>query len=426
MNRAYSILVIVAALSPSAWSQAALTLDEAIAIAQKSSPVLRAVLADLAAARAAEQGAKSMTGFQVSANGFATTGNNVSIFGSPPRTDPAVAMQVPQGNFFAGNLMAMMPIFAGQVTGMAEASSWETRAAIGELQEAKAALKLRVTEAFYKAQFGLETIRLAEARLGATTELLRTTTARLETGATIQASVDRVKAEVLRSERELTMARTEQLKATLELKQVMGVPLETSLEMVAPVAYPQSDSTVVDLLGVASKARGVIQAARARASAFDAELRAARSQSLPALYATGMADVTNRRDMGGLSVGLAISLPIFDSGRIRSEVARARSLKEKAAANLSEATLMVELEVRQAYLDFEVAKSNLTSFEAALSAAESAYEVVRLRVDAGKAILLELLDSLQMLTEARSDLVRARLDVALTLARLDRASGGLR
>jgi outer membrane protein TolC len=47
-----------------------------------------------------------------------------------------------------------------------------------------------------------------------------------------------------------------------------------------------------------------------------------------------------------------------------------------------------------------------------------------LRVSAGKSILLEQLDALQALTEAKGDLSQATYEQVVAVARLDRAAGG--
>ena len=80
--------------------------------------------------------------------------------------------------------------------------------------------------------------------------------------------------------------------------------------------------------------------------------------------------------------------------------------------------------MRQSLLDYETAAANLSSAVAAAEAASSAYEIIALRVDAGKAILLEQLDGLSLLTQARTDVAKARLDVLTALARLSRSTGG--
>ena len=59
----------------------------------------------------------------------------------------------------------------------------------------------------------------------------------------------------------------------------------------------------------------------------------------------------------------------------------------------------------------------------ALAAAQSAYDVVKVRVEAGKGIQVEQLDSLAALTRARANVAKAMFDHFVAKARLTRAIG---
>jgi outer membrane protein TolC len=400
-----------------------MTLQEAIDFAMASSPALKAARADLLAVVANERAARAMAGPQISANILAATGNNSSIQSSVPKTDPAVAMMIPAGDFAAVSLMLMAPVYAPEVRAMAASATWQARAAAGDIREAEAELVLAVREAFYTVKYMREEALAARANLEALRELLRTTQARFESGATIEASVQRVEAEVRRSESELKSAGNNEAKALLDFIEVIGGDLGAEILLADVEDRWPVQVRVAEAVDAGLANRGVLLAAEARTKAAEAELRAARAFGSPRLYATGMAEATSRRDMGGLSAGLALSFPLYDGGRVRSEAAKARAMRDRAGAELALARLGVEKQVRQAALDLETAKANLDSARAAVAAARSSYEVVAVRVEAGRAILLEQLDALEVLTRSRSDLAKARLDLMTSVARLERATG---
>lgn len=400
------------------------TLKDALADARLHSPILNGARAEFASILAIEKGAKAMAGPQASVNGFAKTGNNSSIISSAPKTDPSALMQVPPGNFQDGNVMLMVPILAGDLRAIAESARWQSKAAAGDFKEAQAELDLKVTEAYIKVQAAHEDVTSAQANLDSVSEMLRTTQARVEAGSAIEASVQRVMAEVRRSERNLARAKNGRAKALLDLKQVMGITLDTEITLDPTIASFPPAGDLPGSLDASKQQRGLLLSAKARTSAATFEVAAAKSLGQPRLYALGMGDVTNRRDMGGLTFGLTLSFPLYDGGRVRSEVAKTRAMKDKASAVMAEAELQVEKEVRQAMLDLETAQVSLASAEAEVVSAQSSYDVIKLRVEAGKAILLEQLDSLDLLSRTRADLVQARLDFALSKALLIRATGG--
>jgi outer membrane protein len=401
-----------------------LTLQDALTFAKSNSPILKAARAEFLAALASEKGAKAMAGPQVSVNGFATTGNNTSILGSVPKTEPALSMQVPPGQFSDGNLMLMFPILADDVRAMAVSARWQSQAAAGDYREAEVELELSVRQSYFVVKAMHEDVLAAQASSDALHEMLKTTKARFEAGKTIEASVQRVQAELSRAERDLKTAKNAEAKANLDLLQVIGGKLDAQVQL-PDVAKPESRTFQIEkLVKSAMASRGAVMTSMARTKATEAELRAANALSRPRLYATGMVDATNRRDMGGVTFGLSVSFPLFDGGRARSEVDKAKSMKAKSESELAITKLQVEKEVRQALLDYETAIANVQSATASADAASSAYDVISVRVEAGKAILLEQLDALDLLTRARTDVAKARLDLLTAYARLSRAAGG--
>lgn len=413
--------LLIAASSVTA--QQHLTLTEALRLARLNSPRISAARAEADAAAASARSARTMTLPQVSANGFATTGNQTSILNSSRSVEPSSLMMVAPGAFIDGNLMLMIPLLASRLGAMTSAASWQARAAAGELAEVRAEVDLRVTEAYYQILRSRRIISSAEARVAAAQELAKIARARFEAGSWIEANVIRAESEVASAQRELATARNEEAKGVLDLQVLIGMdPSEV-------VVIDEETATITQLslaeaLASAKKNRGTVVAAKARVEAASADVRAAQDQRSPQLYGVAMGDVTNRRDMGGLTLGLALSFPLFDGGRISAETAQARAMKARAEAQLREAELTVVRDVRQAVLDLQTAQTNATSAEASVRAAASALDVIALRVQAGKSILVEQLDALQVLTEARADLARASFEVQVAVARLQRAAGG--
>lgn len=411
-------LAIVGAAQPKP-----MTLEDALDTAKRQSPMLKAAKAEFLRAVAAERGARAMVGPQVSANGFASNGNKDSLLFSVPGSEPVATMQVPPEQFAAGSVMLMMPVLAGDVQAMASSSRWLAQAAAADYREAEAELVFLVRQAYYAAAASNEDVKTAEANLAALKEMLRTTQAQYEAGKVVEAAVQRVQAEVRRSERELASAQNGNAKAQIDLLQVLGDKLDAQVSLTDTALTGPPAGEIDQLVAEALAHRGLVVAAGAKAKATESELRAARALGLPRLYAFGMADGTSRREMGGLTVGLSLSFPLYDGGRVRSGVDQSRAMKERAEAELVAARLQVEKEVRQALLDYNTARANVASADAAVVAAESSYAIVVARVEAGKAILLEQLDGLDFLTKTRTDAYKARLDLALSSARLSRALG---
>lgn len=404
-----------------------LTVAEAIRLSEQNNPGLAAARSQVLAASADVRSARSALSPQVSANSFATTGSYNSILSSSPGVMPPYWLAVPNGGFLDQNLMLMMPLFTGgRLQALVGSSSWQQRAAEGELAEMRADVALRVEDAYLRALVANQMVAVQEAKLTAAQELLRTTQAQFEAGKGIEASVQRVQAEVSRAQRSLTSSRNEVAKALLDLDAAIGADFDSSITLADQLLLQPEIGSLPAYLEIARASRGRLLAAKARAEATSADLHAAEAQRSPQLYGQAMGDVASRRLGTGATFGLTLSIPIFDGGRISSEVAAAKAQRSKAQAEVSEVLIAVENEVRQAWLDVETAKANSASAEASVKAAQSAYDVVALRVGAGKSILVEQLDALQALTEAKGDLAQAIYEHNIALAKLARATGGVK
>ncbi len=111
----------------------------------------------------------------------------------------------------------------------------------------------------------------------------------------------------------------------------------------------------------------------------------------------------------GYTVGVVLSLPLMDGGQRRAETAQARARQERAEAEARDLELRVAVEVQQAWLDVQTAAENYRTAQAALQAAQAAYDVTALRVQNQKGLLVEQLDALAALTQARGNVAQALL-----------------
>lgn len=407
----------------SAWSDD-LTIREAVVRGLQNRPSLQAAFAETAAALEGLRVARSRRGPQLSANGFWSSSKEGAILGSSPGVMPATSMGVPGGSFGVANLMLMVPLFTGGLLdSQVRSASFGLLASQGEESEMRAEAAQMVREAYLMALEAQAMAEAEEARLVAATEAVRTTRARFEAGKDIGPSVSRAEAELAMAQRELNRARNERAKSILELQAAMGEELGGEIVLADRLEMVALTESLDDRLKQAQSQRGKLVAARARLEAAAANVRAVEGALRPQVYGAAMADGTSDRMMGGPTVALTVSLPIFDSGERRAEVRRMRAMRDAAAAILRDAELQVAKEVRQAWLDVSTAAENARSAEASVRSSLAAYETVATRTAAGVGILVEQLDALQVLTQARAELAAALSEHGRALARLDFASG---
>jgi outer membrane protein TolC len=388
---------------------------------------VRAAQAEAQAAAAESRVARSQTRPQVSANTYLTYGDMPNNFYSSPGVMPSNILTVPHQGQADQNLTLMVPIYTGgRLHDLVRAAGERERAASAEIGGVQAETALRIKDAYYRTQLAEENGKVAQARFDAATELVRTTRTLFEAGKGLEASVRRVEAEQADAQRNLTTARNEQAKALLDLKAAMGVRLDSDITLTDALTFAPPEGDVSAQLAEAAKTRPELLAAQARFTATRHQTSAARGAQGPQVYGMAMADGFTSNQMGtrgGYSLGVVVSIPLLDAGERRAEAAGMQAMQERAEAELRDLEQRVASEVRQAWLDVETAAANYRTAQTAVQAAQAAYEVTVVRVQNQRGLLVEQLDALAALTQARGSLAQALYEHTLAVARLRRAVG---
>jgi outer membrane protein TolC len=340
---------------------------------------------------------------------------------------PPTALQVPPKRFLDQNLTLMVPLYTGGKLGnQVKAVSQRENAARAEVSAVELNTVFMVKEAYYRAVLGEEIVKVAETRVEAASELAGVTRAQFETGRSIQASVTRTSAELADAQRMLSTARNERAKLLLELKRLIGVGLDSVITLSDPLAIAPASGDLNAELSEAARSRPELLAARARLESSKAQLGSARGSYKPQIYGAAMADAFSAADMEkrvGGTVGVIVTFPLFDAGQRVSEVRQMDAMRRRSEAELKDTEVRVATEVRQARLDVETAEANYRAAEAVVQSFKEAYDVMVLRVENQRSILVEQLDALTALTQARANLAQALFDHSIAMARLQRAIG---
>ena len=194
------------------------------------------------------------------------------------------------------------------------------------------------------------------------------------------------------------------------------------IDQLHPPGLPQQ--LALDLIG----RRPDIVSARLRAEAATHSIKSARAAFYPNINLTALIGLqslglSNLLDSGSTmgSVGPAVSLPIFNRGRLIGELRGAEAQSDLAVANY-DATLVEALhQVADAAGSIRALEARRRDAETALSAAEGAYTIARQRYEGGLSTYIDVLtaeDTVLDRRRAAADLdTRAfTLDVALMRA----------
>jgi outer membrane protein, heavy metal efflux system len=233
---------------------------------------------------------------------------------------------------------------------------------------------------------------------------------------------DRVRAEQeLRETRQLVTSATV---AIAEARGTLAAMLPRDVTVIGIAGAPQPPPVVAPvetLMARAVATRAELRALQRSAQRAALESDAARRARLPAPTLFGglkRADTESGRERGGV-LGLSVSVPLFDTGRLET----ARWTAEGARIEAERAS--IELQIRS-----EIARASeaLVLRQAALSAdqAGAADELTRMAEVAyreGEVGIVELLDAVRTASRARTRSIELRLEARLAQIALERAVG---
>lgn len=167
---------------------------------------------------------------------------------------------------------------------------------------------------------------------------------------------------------------------------------------------------------------------RARAEAAAARIDVARADFYPnislsaliGLQSLGLNSLINTGSTIG-TVGPAISLPIFDGGRVRGRYREARAQYDEAVAGYDRTLVNALREVADAVTSRRELATQVTDARQSLNDAEGAYRIAQLRYRGGLSTFLNVLSAEQAVLTARRSLAeldarRFALDVQLVRA----------
>jgi outer membrane protein TolC len=247
---------------------------------------------------------------------------------------------------------------------------------------------------------------------------------------------------LLRDETELAnarqmqaMARARAGQALIALKTTLGVALDSDVTLADRLDLPAMEVPVDELLQPTNDRHPEVRAATKQREAAEAEVRAAQGRYLPQLSASYMYDwawMKNRsRDAmadgsEGYSVGLVLTLPIFDGFMRENAINTARARIDRAAQAEALARQEIAKELQSAALMVDAARRSVQAARMGVAQATEEARAVRERFESGRGIQLEVLDAQVAITRARLNEVTALADYQSAYAMWLRAAGRVR
>jgi outer membrane protein len=381
----------------------ALSLPEAIALAQRSNPSIAQAKAqaDGADARLAEARAGRLPTLTLSGEAGKGSTDLGGFFGFG-RADVS-----PRG----AALELRQPLFTGGAVSAAINRAREGRdAALAQVGGAKALLAAQAAEAYVAVLSAQEILVLNEAQVRQMGEIAGQADLRFKGGETTRTDLAQAQARFAESRAGLARAQGDVARSRAHFASIVGVEPD-SLEALPPP--PSIPSSLDEAMAMAAQTSPALVAAQAQARAADAGVRYAEAERLPSLALTATASSTRdqffpgyRAD--GVTVGVQGRWTLFSGGLINGRVAEARAGARGAQSGVEGARAQVREAVIGAWEDVQTSRALVDAAADQSIAAASALDSVRNEVRVGQKPALDLLDAEREALSAQSAVVAAR------------------
>jgi outer membrane protein TolC len=357
-----------------------------------------------------------------------------SLFGGTGEDDE---LDLPFGrkNTWRVNLLFSQSLYSGGRLGAQAAIAAAGRdSAELALNGARARLLFEVTQAFFDAALSERLVLIAQATVTQAEATVRQVQAGFEAGA--QPEFELLRARVSRDNQQPAVIRQRANReiAWLRLKQLLELPSDYNLQIIAPldgtVPVPPVFAGRLQASGVEAadvpSDRTLVREAAAAVRLREASLRAALSERRPAVSLTS--NYSNVAYPSGLfptgdfrtnwTVGASVDFPILTGGRQRGSEAIARADLEQSRLQLRQAEELALLDARAARAELTAARAVFDASAGTIEQATRAYQIADVRYQAGVSTQLELSDARLLLQQAEVNRAQAARDLQVARARV--------
>lgn len=292
-------------------------------------------------------------------------------------------------------------------------------------------LLLSVVQAYYQVQAGIASVEAALESERASKESFKAADARYKAG--VATPADKLQAQTSHAQDTLSRIRAEGiLKAAYgSLANVMGLDANRTLTLTARSMINidrDMEQDINALIEQARQRRPDLIASEAQLRAAEASIAASRAAAKPTVSLSVSNSSQNGSDISSSntgSIGLSVSIPLFEGYAPSYRIRSAEALAETRAAQRDRLRLQISLDVWNAYQELRTANQSVRAALVLVESAEQSSRVALGRYKAGVGNILDTLNAQSALASAQQQKIQAELNWNIARASLAQAIGAL-
>ncbi|MBU8974968.1 MULTISPECIES: efflux transporter outer membrane subunit [unclassified Lysobacter] len=313
-----------------------------------------------------------------------------------------------------------------------QAALGQARAAEVDAQAARLTLSSNIARAYVALAQAFDANDVAKADHDRASRLLELGRQRVAAGLDNQLQIRQAESAVASAQQQIQASEHEIETTRNAIAALLGKGPDRGRDIARPTVLSTSTPTLPsvlpsELLGH----RPDVVAARWRVEAAQHGIKASKAAFYPTINLSALAGLAagNLGDLFSsdallLQGGPAISLPIFDGGRLRNNLANSDATYDLAVANYNQSLVGALREVADAVHSARSLDAQIVSATQARDAAQSAWDIATSRYKAGLGTQLDVLAAQRPLLESDRQLTVLRAQRLAASVDLDRALGG--
>ena len=399
-----SLVAAVFAVSFTASAQTAMTLPEALRLAETSNPALIAASAGVEGAEAGRITARAYP------NPLASTQTGRQMVRLPGNVTGLVQI-----------LSFQQPLELGPLRPSRMALAERGReVAAQQLQARRIAVLSQVRRSFYEVLRRDGELDILRENLSLVESFRKRIAVQVEAGEVARLELARADAEIASARAQVNAARIRRVSALAAFRAAVGAPLPDETFLSGQPEPAGLLPTLGDLSERALETHPLMKLARSEKSRAQSRIAFERAQRIP--QPVVRTDYERYPDVPNFRVGIDIPLPLWN--RREGPIAEAEAAQKEAAA--IEALRRVELlaGLESAYRRLEEAEEQIRAYEkGVLPEAEAALRAAQTAFLLGERGILEVLDAQRLLRSARVEYLNVRFDRQAAMVDLDEFRG---
>jgi outer membrane protein, protease secretion system len=429
--RAVSLAAAAACVSAGAWA-APLDLATAYRLAQSQDATIRQsrAAAEAGRERLPQARAQLLPSVQATSQRGKNQLESESTLGS--QSTPPNFQRYNSSN---DTLSVRQPIYRKQLFAQYAQAKASVADVNAQLERDEQSLVMRVTEAYFNVLLADEQVRLLEVQRRAYETQVDAAQKSFKGGSGTRTDIDEAQARL-----DMTIAQQlEARQATEIMRRRMQVLVNQPVAEIAPIDVrklqltPPTPNDVAQWTAAADASSPEVDASRAQVEVARQEVEKAKAGHYPSLDAYAQISRSKSDQINSIntaynqkSVGLQLTVPIFQGGYVNSQEREALARLEAAEDQLEALRRDLAVRVHQEYRGVTEGLAKIQALEQAVKSTEQLVTSSRRSFEAGVRTRLDILNAEQQAGQARRDLAQARFQYLLSRVRLKALAGNMR